>query len=70
MDLVWAPSRLTMLSGSIQHFREAVLELLRRRGAIKLCMRKGVPRGASLDFVDSRQLLFSHLRETDKIHSA
>ena len=57
---------LRMLSGPYQHFKNAIVSAWRGRAADVLTSRKGFRGGPFLDYVGTRQLLFSsHLRERD-----
>ena len=59
---------LRMLSGPIQHFRDAIWQAWQHKVATDLCKRKGFRGGFGFDIYGSHQLLVSsHLRERDKM---
>ena len=59
---------LRMLTGPIQHFRDAIWQAWQHKVATDLCKRKGFRGGFGFDIYGSHQLLVSsHLRERDKM---
>ena len=58
---------LRLLTGPIQHFRDAIWQAWQHKVATDLCKRKGFRGGFGFDIYGSHQLLVSsHLRERDK----
>ena len=59
---------LRMMTGPIQHFRDAIWQAWQHKVATDLCKRKGFRGGFGFDIYGSHQLLVSsHLRERDKM---
>ena len=64
---VVTPTLLSHIAGPIQHFRSAILDACRGKGAADLCDREGFRGGPLLDVHGSLQLLnSSHVRDRDK----
>ena len=59
---------LRMMTGHIQHFRDAIWQAWQHKVATDLCKRKGFRGGFGVDIYGSHQLLVSsHFRERDKM---